>query len=123
MKQSIRREYLRHELWEEVAFNMWGDSKESDKENSLKIMKDYKLWGSFMLKVVKEWKNSCIHNLTNTSQNRIAWIGQAAIALAIKCPEFIVRGNWSNLTKDEQDKANIEAQNAINYWLKNYEQN
>lgn len=69
-----------------------------------------------MLQVADKWKYSCEHNLSNKTQNRKAWIGHAACALALGCPEDITREAWSYLTEEQQQRANDEAQKAIKYW-------
>lgn len=68
-------------------------------------------------KVFKEWPNSCEHNLTNSSMNRIAWIGQAAACAALGLPSTY-RGGFSALSKEKQDTANALALKYINLWLK-----
>ena len=77
---------------------------------------DAELYGSYMLRVTQEWPNSCEHNLTDRSQNRRAWIGHAAVALAIQCPEDIVRSAWSRLSEKQQIDANAQADAAIRSW-------
>lgn len=67
-------------------------------------------------KVFKEWPNSCEHNLTNSSMNRIAWIGQAAACAALGLPSTF-RGGFSALSKDKQDEANDLAFKYLNNWL------
>ena len=69
-----------------------------------------------MLKVADNWKYSCEHNLTKKDTNRKAWIGHAAVAMAIQCPEDIVRQAWGHLTTKQQDLANMKAQEAIKQW-------
>ena len=44
------------------------------------------------------------------------FIGHAAAAAAIKCPEDIVREAWGHLSKQQQDDANAAAQRAIEHW-------
>ena len=73
-----------------------------------------------MLKVIEKWPYSCEHNLTDTSQNRKAWIGHAACALALGCPEDITRAAWAKLSDDQQNKANQKAQDAINIWVEKH---
>jgi hypothetical protein len=77
---------------------------------------DYKLYGSWMLKVIKEWPLSCEHHLSDTSINRKAYVGHAAVALGINCPEYITRMAWWHLTVEQQDLANNEADLAIKEW-------
>jgi hypothetical protein len=104
--------------WEEISHNMWGDvtNKKEWLQKAIEFTGDDALYGKYMLKVVDEWKISCEHNLTKTDINKKAWIGHAAAALALKCPEDIVREAWGYLTRNQQDKANMRAQEAINYW-------
>jgi len=73
-----------------------------------------------MVKVVEQWKHSCEHNLSNLEQNRKAWIGHAACALAFQCPEDIIRQAWGYLTKEQQILANNEAEKAIKLWESEY---
>lgn len=104
--------------WEEVESNMWGevDNKKEWLQKAILFTGDYKLYGSWMLKVADNWKYSCEHNLTKSDINKKAWIGHAAVAMAIQCPEDIVREAWSHLSKEQQDMANMKAQEAIDYW-------
>jgi ParB-like chromosome segregation protein Spo0J len=72
--------------------------------------------------VIREWINSCEHYLTNKAMNRIAWLGQAAMCYATGIPAKYCSG-FNLLTADEQDKANITALEALNFWMRKYERN
>jgi len=72
-----------------------------------------------MRKVVELWPYSCEHNLT-AHQNRQAWIGHAAVALAFRCPEDIVREAWWHLSDEQRKLANQQADKAISIWETNY---
>jgi hypothetical protein len=69
--------------------------------------------------VIEEWVHSCEHYLTNKSMNRIAWLGQAAMCYSTGIPSKFCAG-FNLLTADEQDKANLIALEALNYWMKKY---
>ena len=69
--------------------------------------------------VIEEWVNSCEHYLTNKSMNRIAWLGQAAMCYSTGIPSKFCAG-FNLLTAYEQDKANLIALEALNYWMKKY---
>ena len=105
--------------WEEVPANMWGDV--THRKTWLKIAIAFtgnaELYGEWMLKVAKRWKYSCEHNLTKPGDKR-PWMGHAAVALAIGCPEDIVREAWGHLDQSQQDAANKKAFEAIEYWRK-----
>lgn len=118
----IKRIFHPYTDWEETYSNMWGAVK--NRESYLKVAIDFtgdhKIYGSHMKNVIKEWKHSCEHNLTNTTQNRRAWIGHAACALAFGCPEDITREAWSYLSQQQQDLANEAADIAISLWEKKH---
>lgn len=104
--------------WEEMAFNMWGSVKERSVwlKKATDFTSDHELYGFWMKKVVDEWPYSCQQNLTKIDTNRKAWIGHAAVALAMQCPEDIVRQAWGLLTETQQNLANQQAQKAIDIW-------
>jgi len=112
------RIYHPYTLWEEINFNMWGSikNKESAIKEAVEFTSNHKLYGSFMLKVTKEWKFSCENALTDEFINRKAWLGHAAAALAIGVPEDITRQAWKYLTYEQQLLANKEAERAIQLW-------
>lgn len=118
--KPLDRIYHPYWVWEEVDFNMWGRVKNKEEllKKAIEFTGNAELYGKYMMQVAKEWVNSCEHNLTNKEQNRKAWIGHAACALAFRCPEGIVREAWSYLTEEQQVAANQAAQNAIEWWEK-----
>lgn len=81
------------------------------------FLSDSKRFGEGISKVFREWPNSCEHNLTNASMNRIAWIGQAAACAALGLPSTY-RGGFANLPVDKQTEANKVALEYLNMWLK-----
>lgn len=108
--------------WEEVNFNMWGtvENKKLWLNRAVKFTGDHKKYGRFMMRVVNEWKFSCENALTDYSLNQRAWVGHAAVAMAIGCPESITREAWGLLTDEQRLLANKEADRAIDCWKYNY---
>jgi len=110
-----------HPWWmlEEVNHNMWGDvsRKRTWLQIAIAFTGDHELYGEWMKKVAEQWRHSCEHNLTKPGDKR-PWIGHAAVALAIGCPEDIVREAWGHLSEEQQVKANAKASEAIEYWRK-----
>jgi len=66
--------------------------------------------------VIKHWKNSCEHYLTNIAMNRIAWLGQAAACNATGLPASY-RGGFNLLNEHQQNHANEIALKYLNRWL------
>jgi len=114
----MKRIYHPYWLWEETKYNMWGLSKTRNEMLSMAVdfMGNTKLFEKWMFKVINDWKYSCEHNLTNTSSNRIAYIGWAACAYKLSCPEDIVRSAWGMLSDKQREDANSSAGKAIKEW-------
>lgn len=72
---------------------------------------------SVLQKLTIEWPFSCEHNLTNKAMNRIAWLGQAALAYKYKIPSRFSTG-WKLLSDEQQSEANEIALQVLNEWLK-----
>lgn len=110
------------ELWEEIGFNMWGESfnRKDLLRRAICFTGNHRLYGHYMLRVTQEWPNSCVNALTDYSLNRRAWIGHAACALALRCPEDITRQAWGYLTNEQQTLANAQADRAIQSWEVRY---
>lgn len=87
---------------------------------AIAFMNDLNLFSDAMFRVVHEWKYSCEHNLTSVASNRIAWIGQAAVCIAIGAPDSCTRAAWYCLEEEVRDKANTAAQKAIDMWESMY---
>jgi hypothetical protein len=101
---------------------MWGAVK--NKKTSMDLAFDFTgdsiLYGSYMRRVIKEWPISCENALTDYFLNRKAWLGHAAVALALEIPEDITRAAWAKLTHEQQLLANKEASRAIQAWEHTY---
>lgn len=101
---------------------MWGtvNDRRAYLDRAIEFTGDHKLYGSFMLRVVREWPISCENALTDERLSKKAWIGHAACALAFGCPEDIVRQAWGYLSDEQRLLANREAERAIRLWRIDY---
>lgn len=119
---QFKRVYHPADLWEEIDANMWGSvtNKKKYLNAAIKFTGDHKRYGRFMMRVVNEWPFSCENALTDENLNRRAWVGHAACAMALGCPEAITREAWGHLAGYQQDLANAQADNAIKVWEENY---
>lgn len=69
--------------------------------------------------VVGQWAFSCEHFLTNDRMNRIAWLGQAAMAQATGVPSTC-RGGYHAMSQEKQLAADELALEYLNRWLVAY---
>jgi hypothetical protein len=104
--------------WEEVKHNMWGNASDRREwlQRAIEFTGNHELYGFWMMRVADAWKYSCEHHLTKLDTNRKPWIGHAAVAMAMQCPEDIVREAWGHLTEEQQRLANAAADRAIEHW-------
>ena len=112
--------FVHYELWEDFHAGMWRkvpkDEEEIFLKMAIKFTGDHVLYGEAMMLVLDQWPNTCMHNLSNTSINRRAFIGHAACCLKINCPEYIVRQAWWKLTNEQRILADEQADKAIKIW-------
>ena len=101
---------------------MWNLPADANEQlnQAIEFTGDYKLYGQWMIKVTENWPNSCENALTDYSLNRKAWIGHAAVAMALKIPESITRKAWGHLNYEQQLLANNQADRAIRLWEDTY---
>lgn len=117
--------YFHYSCWEDWQNGMWRNVYGKEREillmRAIEFTGNAKLYGQYMRIVVDKWIYGCLVNLTNPSVNHQAWIGHSACCIAIGCPEDITRLAWHQLTKEQQDAANLEADKAIAIFNKRLE--
>lgn len=121
---KIKRVYHHYTKCEEFQSCMWKTGVVIDRDamakDAVNFMVNTKDFEAAMVEVIGTWPNSCELNFTNPSINHVAWLGQAACAIAIQCPEEITKSAWGNLDKLSQDEANIAAMNLVAKWKEEY---
>lgn len=106
-------------MWRKIPFSQ----EQIFLEAAIKFTGNAELYGKYMIRAINEWPNGCEHNLTCVGMNRQAWIGHAATCIALTSPEYITRLAWHQLTREQQDLANAQADIAIKIWEDNYAKN
>jgi len=119
---KLKRIWLPIDTWEEIGFNMWGEvaNRRLFLQRAVIFTGNHRLYGRYMQRVTVEWPSSCINALTDYNLNRKAWIGHAACALALRCPEDITRQAWGLLTDEQRILANRQADRTIQSWEMRY---
>lgn len=91
-------------------------------EKSHSLLTDIDQFTKAMMYVIDSWIYSCELNLT-AHINHQAWLGQAACAINHNAPEDLTKQAWSLMTKEQQDAANLAADNVKNIWTERYVRN
>jgi len=70
----MKRIYHPYTSWEEVRFGMWENVPSADVmthlARAIEFTGDAERYGSYMLRVIAEWRFSCEHNRTDENINR-----------------------------------------------------
>jgi hypothetical protein len=118
----MKRIYHTWEKWEcyRAGFYNTQPPKCFDESSCQEVYRDFlsdcELFGAILGKIIVEWKNSCEHYLTNENMNRIAWLGQAALAYHYGIPSRF-RGGYNLLTDEQKKNADLKALEYLNVWL------
>ena len=86
-----------------------------DKSESL--LKDKHLFLNQGLKMISTWVISSEENLTKSSINKRAWIGQATCSFTHKANDIMTKEAWARLTFTEK----VEANKIADLIIKEYE--
>jgi ParB-like chromosome segregation protein Spo0J len=113
-----------YEKWECHKAGFYGSKKdgmtqEQCEQSYAEYLADTERFKEGLQGVLDNWINSCEHYLTNKAMNRIAWLGQAAMCYSTGVPSKFCAG-FNRLTPEQQDKANLVALDALNYWRVKY---
>lgn len=84
------------------------------------LLTDSKLFYQIGLKVIRAWTFAAEQNLTNSSRNKQAWIGQASCCYYYKIPERITKLGWRLMSIPQQVEANKVADKIIRIWEKEH---
>ena len=93
-----------------------GMTQEQGEEKYREFLADIDKFEAALKEVISKWKHSCEHYLTNDRMNRIAWLGQASVALSLGIPSCC-RGGYNLLTDSQKEIADSLALKYLNIWL------
>lgn len=114
------RIYHPYTKWEDYPLGFYdncsGEVKEAHIKNVLIMFRSEKLTRKNMMRVIREWKYCCEHNLSNESLNKIAYIGQAACCIFAGVPSTVTMEAWNLLDKETQERANKIAIECLMLW-------
>jgi hypothetical protein len=117
----MKRIFHPWDKWEDFRYNFYGTTAGFKKTEVVKqyaqFLRDIPAFDKALNTILNEWPYSMEHNLSNESMNRIAYLGQAAMALVYKVPHDISCGGYNLLTQEEKNAADAKAQEYLNKWI------
>lgn len=116
---NLARCWIPYNLWEDAKNGLYENfkgNKEKAIQRIVNIFSSFEETERLMFKVIEVYINSCKFNLSNTSLNRVAWLGQACCNIDDGFSEDIVRLAWAYVPEDKKIQANNIAKRVINYW-------
>lgn len=119
--KETKRIYHTWEKWECYRHGFYDEKPQgmTQEEGEVKyrdFLSDLSQFEAALQVVTQTWPNSCEHYLTNDRMNRIAWLGQASVAQALRIPSCC-RGGFNMLTDERQRAADDLALAYLNRWL------
>lgn len=117
----MKRAYYPFWEWEDYQNGMYSDNLKSHSNTEINLavalLSDPVEFERIALELTQAWPICTRQNLTNTSCNRKAWIGQAAVNYKHDIQESTTRLAWKMLTADQRNNAN----NVANKIIEDYE--
>lgn len=120
----MKQRFYHYTLWEDFQNGMYDEIKEGREErirNAAQLLSDTDLLYKQMTRVTHEWKYATEQNLTNTSINHQAFLGQTACNIYAGIKEDETREAWGRLTQEQRYKANKVADRVRDEWVHEYE--
>lgn len=116
----MNRIFHHYEKWEDWKDGLYALSVDNPDEvmitRAARVLRNIDLLRWAMLRVIHLWTHAAEVNLTNSSRNRQAWLGQAACCYICGAPEDLTKAAWHRLSVAEQDGANLVADYVIAAW-------
>jgi len=120
----MNRIYHPYDKWEDFKHgfydNISGKNKQQLAVKVVELFENKENTERYMRMVVEQWPNSCEHNLSNLSMNRIAYLGQAACCIYAGVPCSVTMEVWSTVNQESRNEADRIAKEIIKEWEVKY---
>lgn len=112
----MQRIWTHYEDWEDYQAGLYALAVENENdltEKSRQLLANPNQFTETMNMMFLEWITAVKVNMTDTSQNRQAWLGQAACCFNHGAPEYVTKRAWWLLSDEQRNAANAAAQKII----------
>lgn len=130
----MKQKFHHYKTWEDWKGGMFLPPKNNYIEEKMvnlsrELLSSKNDFYSAGIRMISVWKISSEVNLTNSSTNRRAWVGQATCCFTHGSSEESTKKAWWEMSEEEREQANKVADEIIKEWTilyfsnqKNYEQ-
>lgn len=114
------RIYYPHYVWEDANAGLYNMSQYDDEliRKCILIFEDQELFWDVLCQMRIDWEKSFEFNLSNKTQNRKAWLGQAACCYNHGASFNVTIAAWRMLSEKNKVESNETAQRMIDLFEK-----
>ncbi len=116
----MKRIFHHYEKWEDWKDGLYvlaiDDPIEVMIRRSERVLCTVDLLRWAMMQTLYQYPCAAEVNLSNSSRNRQAWLGQAAACFVVGASEDMTKEAWHRLSVAQQDAANLIADEVIAWW-------
>jgi len=116
---KIKQEFHHYTKWEDFNNGLF-DSVCARYDEKMKmsadLLSDQEQFFSVGVEMCKEWEYASEQNLTDTSMNRRAWLGQATCCFNHGAPDYATKDAWWTLSEKTRKEANATADKILADW-------
>lgn len=120
----MKQVFYHYSKWEDYHngfFSFVEKAKEPElQKKAILVLSNKYVFQKTMSEVVVNWPLSSEYRLTNTSINRLAWLGQSACCYKYGVPSYLTKFAWFLLSDQERVVANNTARAFLHSWEKRY---
>lgn len=119
MSLKIKQKFHHFNKWEDFKNGLFDSNCDfyDEKLNfSIELLSDQDMFFYIGLKMCEDWIYSAEHNLTDSSMNRRAWLGQATCCYNHKAPDYVTKDAWWKLSEETRKEANKTADKILKEW-------
>jgi hypothetical protein len=122
----MKKIYHHYNIWECFKNKMYLTKDLNETENIKKVIDfftDENIFIEVGHEMIREWKFTLQHHLSDESINKIAYIGQLACNYKHNIPEITTKKAWYMLDEETRIKSNNNARLIIQNYFKNETKN
>ncbi len=120
---KIDQKFHHFEKWEDFKgglFNSSCDFYDEKLNFSIELLSDQERFLEIGIDMCVNWAYAAEQNLTDTSMNRRAWLGQATCCFHHEAPDYVTKDAWWKLSEETRKLANATADKILADWQSKY---